>query len=594
MYTKIVAQVFDQTLRVTNIPKLASGGENEVRVEVTFDSLWAGFGKTAIFYRENKKNQVYHVVMKSDSCIVPREVMVEPGVVCFGILGTSGATVRTTEVVALTVAQGAITGLSSFEPMPNVYKQILSGYGELSARVNNFVTAGSTGNEELVDVRVGADGTAYPNAGTAVRQQISKLSDQTSAALAYYVEEQPIQRIVNSSQNVDGISTFVRFDYTLDAPLDPERVVFTVRAGNAEGDANRVSVKTYIYVGETIAQLPEVYEQSFPVGSDSPITHTATSIYHGVTRVVVYLYYHCNNSADTANVYYYPESVSLEIDGEVIYTEPTVLHLTSSVVTTETRPPVMASRKYVDSQTQTVGQNGVRGYMHKVFAGETARIKLLGDSITHGMAGTGFVADGEAIPNVWGSDLKQNPNGYCWANLLRDYVQAKFPAATVVNYAQSGWSSRDIVTNLPVLVEDADDVVICMIGTNDRGTGTLAQYRENLATICRACKDRGKPLILVASCPASVSRDSLTDAGGEFNFHMEDVSMAVQDIGYVHGVPTISLYQGVMEYCQYDTAKVDALLRDGLHPNDTGYRVLYTIIANALGFTVRRSDATWA
>ncbi|MBR5879048.1 MAG: hypothetical protein IKY91_05800 [Akkermansia sp.] len=185
MYTKIVAQVFDQTLRVTNIPKLASGGENEVRVEVTFDTLWTGFGKTAIFYRENKKNQVYHVIMKSDSCIVPREVMVEPGVVCFAILGTSGATVRTTEVVALTVAQGAITGLSPFEPLPDVYRQLMSAYGRSEqalaaerARIDNLVSGNTSDEAEVVDIRSGANGKTYLSAGTAVREQLASKADK--------------------------------------------------------------------------------------------------------------------------------------------------------------------------------------------------------------------------------------------------------------------------------------------------------------------------------------------------------------------------------------------------------------------------------
>ena len=37
---------------------------------MSFD--WAGYGKTAIFYREEK--QVYHVVMVSDACVIPNPI----------------------------------------------------------------------------------------------------------------------------------------------------------------------------------------------------------------------------------------------------------------------------------------------------------------------------------------------------------------------------------------------------------------------------------------------------------------------------------------------------------------------------------------
>lgn len=185
MYTTITARVIDQTLQITNIPKLASGGENDVRVEVSFDSLWSGFGKTAIFYR--KENQVYHVVMVSDTCLIPREVLTEPGKLYFGILGTSGATVRTTEVVTFNVVQGAITAGVS-QPLPDVYKQVLSAQGKNAqdiaverARLDNLVASGTVGDAELLDVRVGADGTTYASAGAAVRAQIGAVVNAVEA-----------------------------------------------------------------------------------------------------------------------------------------------------------------------------------------------------------------------------------------------------------------------------------------------------------------------------------------------------------------------------------------------------------------------------
>ena len=61
------------------------------------------------------------------------------------------------------------------------------------------------------------------------------------------------------------------------------------------------------------------------------------------------------------------------------------------------------------------------------------KIKLLGDSITHGVGGSGWEQIGSLIVEGW----NESPNGYSWANLFRDYMKEKY-GATVVNKACTG------------------------------------------------------------------------------------------------------------------------------------------------------------
>lgn len=232
MYSTIKAKVVDQTLTITSVGKLASGGENEVCVEVVFDSYWSGYGKTAIFYR--KENQVYHVVMQNDVCVIPREVMTEPGKLYFGIIGASGSSVRTTEVVALKVEQGAITGLGNLEPLPDVYKQVLSAYASAEAsiaketsarkqevaveraRIDNLVAGGTVDDAELLDVRVGAHGETYGSAGDAVRGQIDR-SEMALQGLIEGIIDPCGRQILDIGSMTHGISIDIYTGATVDS-----------------------------------------------------------------------------------------------------------------------------------------------------------------------------------------------------------------------------------------------------------------------------------------------------------------------------------------------------------------------------------------
>lgn len=164
--TIIKALIYDQSIQLVNLPLIASGSEGAIRIECDFDELWAGYGKTAVFYRE--KGEVYHVLLEGDAVTVPAEVLTDEGFFYFGIFGTAENT-RTTEVLRVTVKQGAITTATAepAEPTPNIYKQLMANYSRMDGRVNELVAMRGSGVTEQTISGDYFRGTIYSNGAAA-------------------------------------------------------------------------------------------------------------------------------------------------------------------------------------------------------------------------------------------------------------------------------------------------------------------------------------------------------------------------------------------------------------------------------------------
>ena len=55
-------------------------------------------------------------------------------------------------------------------------------------------------------------------------------------------------------------------------------------------------------------------------------------------------------------------------------------------------------------------------------------------------------------------------------------------------------------------------------------------------------------------------------------------SKASVECGFAH----ISMYSAFVKYCEDKGVSIDSLLADGLHPNDNGYDVMFSLILNEL------------
>lgn len=215
-------------------------------------------------------------------------------------------------------------------------------------------------------------------------------------------------------------------------------------------------------------------------------------------------------------------------------------------------------------------------YIH---SGKPFCVKLLGDSITHGVGGAGFAQNGAPITG----DFSRSPYGHCWANRFRDYMEAKYNC-TVINNACTGTDIEFVIRNFERLVDADDDIVICTIGTNNRHQYMkntpkhtkqehMGAFYENILTLSGLFKKAGKNVIFCANIPASKENEA---DGSDFwrIFHMNDVNDLYEKASSECGFSFFSMYHAFLAYCDEKSIFFETLLKDGLHPNDEGYDVM--------------------
>ena len=238
-----------------------------------------------------------------------------------------------------------------------------------------------------------------------------------------------------------------------------------------------------------------------------------------------------------------------------------------------------------------MNKDAAKIFSRVVLARDTVKIKLLGDSITHGVGGTGFCQNGEAFIE----GFARNPDGYCWANRFKARMEQRYNCK-VVNNACTGTNIEFVIKNFSTLVDEDDDIVLCTIGTNNRHQGFkyapkhtkqehMAAFYEKILVLADMFKEAKKDVIFVANIPASEKNEQ--DGADYWRiFHMNDVHDMYLKASLELGFPFISMYNAFCDYCKKENVTVDSLLGDGLHPNDKGYDVMLSLIENELGLAI--------
>ena len=218
------------------------------------------------------------------------------------------------------------------------------------------------------------------------------------------------------------------------------------------------------------------------------------------------------------------------------------------------------------------------------------KIVLLGDSIVAGVGGTGFngsssgstpaeQTSGELIANLGASGtFYRNTAGVCWANLMKNYLEAKYPQTSVINNGCSGINSNTVATHFYSLVpNDTTKIVLC-IGINDRGNGTNPDYTVyHLNRILDKAEEMNVDIVVMTCIHPTAANEALPGK----NYTSYQVASAIKKACV--GRSEVVNLQSELEFYLYEhNLSYDTLLPDGIHPNDDMYGIMFNVIKHIL------------
>lgn len=448
-----------------------------------------------------------------------------------------------------------------------VTQQLLSEMGIFKNRLDNMQTipeGGTTADAALNDIKVGYDGTTYETPGDAVRGQVGLLNEN----------------IANNTKNIQNINnSLFKTGKNFFNPEDVVEYKYISDEGKLVDNTYQTCVSSRIYVPEDVNTAYISYVTSGGVQQDVTSCHIAQYDIFGkfISKETA------TKSVLQANAYYIivqlasnytPVRNRIQVEFGV-----DLVNYTSFVEYTKPQP-IFDKPKTIREMVSSIILNN-----------KSIKIKLIGDSITQGVGGTGYEENGETIVENW----KRNPNGYCWANLFKTYVESKYNA-TVINNGMKGITSHQIIFYWDDIVDPDDDIIICMIGANDRTTSdtenvtySKEELYNRLNTILSKAKNNGSEIIFMVSPLCEISNE--TQEG--IKFHMEDVQAVINKFCTENNLEYISLFNDSMKFFSETGESMDDYYSDGIHPNDKLYLLMYTWISDRFGIGRKIDGATW-
>lgn len=417
----------------------------------------------------------------------------------------------------------------------------------LSALADAGEIPAGTVESEVLGIRIGWDGYQYDRAGDAVREQIRELHDSLGEKFivgknVFNPDTATEFRYINDSTGEILINTHDTFISDRIPTKDMAKVILSYVRADGKQVLQAFKVYQYKANGEFIS-----------VTNDSAITLNSQC---GYIRI------YASDNFTNVRARIMVELADADTSDFSVFERYQVL----------LKPVVSVWKSAASVMSKLILPN-------KHFT-----VKLIGDSITQGVGSSDYDASGDVIisdnPTAW----SRNVGAKAWAAMFEARVAND--NISVINNGVRGCSTHQILYYWNQLIDGMEDIVICMLGTNNRTTAdnatfsyTKQSFYDELQKIKNTLEANGSDVIFMSAPPASASNESQSG----IHFHMNDVDDVITKFAADNNMEYLSLYKKTLDYMEKTGATLDDLLDDGLHPNDRLHKLMYGWIVEGIG-----------
>lgn len=257
----IKARVVGENIELLESPLIASKSRYTVQLDLEFDEVWDGFGRTALFWGVD--DEVYISQIANGKTTVPHEALDNHGRIKFGVYGTNGTKRIVTIKVTYKVVEGAYSSVASesIDPSPDLIDQIETSIGELESVINGVKnsTVRFDANQELTDAqkeiaRGNIDATTISIEGSTLRIRNSEYYNRWRWAMS-----EGVMGIQKHAMGYDSTAHVIRLHNasisTNRRTLVTEKGIIPFKVGNTDTDTEYYPVPVPASASRVTIQL---------------------------------------------------------------------------------------------------------------------------------------------------------------------------------------------------------------------------------------------------------------------------------------------------------------------------------------------------